>query len=249
MLFKNSRFWRRTGTTPPEPDARIPLDEAPETDRDRLQRYMTIRQISRDLTRDMMKHVPRRILMRGARDLNMVRRGTIVFDAEEDTTYLMDRCFYDLRWQGKNLVEHFVDSDDYEALTDTQKTVAQGMTTAYYSLFEIQGANPLNATIDLCDLLDDNSLTMHDQNMSRTAVRGLLLATRINSIQGIQLSTGVACPFLPEQKERLLERLKANSPARKRTPAGGRRANYSAHFYREYKRDGAVEYTTRSQRE
>ena len=226
-------------------------DESRENGHNHLERYERIRKTSRRLTSQMMQHVPKHALTRTSKELNLMHRGVIVFDSEEDTNFLMDRCFYDIQWRGKTLIEHFIDSDDYTELTEEQKAIVQGMTTAYYSLFEILRVNPSNSTMDVDDLLGDRTYRLTDLNLSRTAREGYLLATRIvKQGEGIYLMTGATCPFSGEQRQVLLDGIKPRKTLlrrgkNRRQTRKLQRSDYSAHFFKEYKRIGEIEFSTK----
>ena len=149
-------------------------------------------------------------------------------------------------WEGKNLIRHFIESDDYQQLTEEEQAIVQGMTTGYYSLFEILDVNPSKATLELKDVLGQETYTIIDVNLSLTAQEDYLLAGRIRQIEGIYMTTGVACPFHAEQKEVLLDGLKPKKTSVKKGKKTQRlrRSDYSAYFFKQYKRIGGIEFRT-----
>ena len=223
--------------------------ERPMGENSRLERYKRIRETSLELTGQMMKHIPKYVLTRAARELNLTRRGVIVFDSEAETSFLMDRCFYDIFWQGKNLIRHFIESEHYDELTEEERTIVEGMAGAYYSLFEVLNLDYAEASLELADVLGEGTYTITDVNMSESAVPGILLATRIKQTEGIWLTTGAACPFRGEQKELLLEGLRPKRAAvksgkKRRRTQELQRTDYSAHFFREYRRISDITFST-----
>lgn len=216
---------------------------------ERIEQYKKIRPIARSLTDTIMKHAPKFILVRAVSDLNMRGpKGIFIFDSEQETNYLMDRCFYDIYWENRNLIQHFIDTDDYKQLSEEVKTIVNGMTTTYYSLFEIAGINPREATVQLKDLLGDMTYTITDLSMSHTARQGNLIATRIKQIEGIYMMTGAACPFEAEHKEVLLTGLMARKTVvkkgKKRKLHGLQKTDYSAYFFKQYKRISGIKFVT-----
>jgi len=226
---------------------RITEDAVPVTGKDPLGRYMRIRAVGRNLTGPMMKHAPKFAITKTARDLNLRGpKGVLVFDEESDTPFMMDRCFYDIYWEGKNLVSHFMESEDFGPLTEEEQTIVRGMTTAYYSLFEVLDVNPSEGTIELDDLLGEGTYTIRDVNMSRSARTGYLLAARIKQIEGIYMTTGAACPFEAEQKQLLLDGLEPRkiSVGKKKKTKKVQRSDYSAYFFKKHKQIGGIEFLT-----
>ena len=215
-----------------------------------IEKYKRVREAARALTKPIMDTMPEFVLPRAARDLDMGGHGKVLmFDSEDEMAFLMDRCFYDIYWEANNLVGHFIESDAFKRLSEDEQRIAQGMTTAYYSLFEILIADPDEATLDLADLLGAKNFTISDVNLSLTAVEGNLLAMRINQIEGLFMGTGAACPFYANQKDRLLDGLKSRRPLagtgkKKNKPRKLERSDYSAYFFKQHKRMGGIGYST-----
>ena len=223
------------------------VTEVPIEKQDLLGRYMRIREVGRNLTGQMMKHAPRFVITKTAGDLNLRGpRGVLVFDDESDTPFMMDRCFFDIYWEGKNLVGHFMESDDYGQLTEEEQIIVQGMATAYYSFFEVLDINPSDSTIELDDLLGERTYTIRDVNLSRSAHIGYLLAARINQVEGIYLTTGAACPFEAKQKQILLDGLEPRkiTVGRKKKTKRLQRSDYSAYFFKKFKQIGEIKFLT-----
>ena len=212
-----------------------------------LERYKRIRKVGRNLTGQMMKHAPKFAITKTASDLNLRGpKGILVFDEESDTPFMMDRCFYDIFWDGKNLISHFIESDDYKQLTEEEQAIVQAMTTAYYSLFEITNVNPSESTLELKDLLSQETYTITDLNLSRTAHTEYLLAARIHQPEGIFMTTGAVCPFEVEQRQNLLDGLEPRkiSVGKKKKTKRLQRSDYSAYFFKQYKRIEGIKVMT-----
>ncbi len=222
-------------------------NKAQKAKNERIEKYKKIRATARNLTRNIMKYAPKFVLIKAAGDLNMRSpKGVFVFDSEEETNYLMDRCFYDIYWQDKSLIQHFIDTDEYRQLSEEEQTIVKGMRTTYYSLFEITDVNPSEATVWLKDLLGDMAYIVTDLSMSLTARKGGLLATRIKQIEGIYMLTGAGCPFEEEHKEVLLEGLKRKTmkKGKKKRHRELQKSDYSAYFFRQYKRISGIGFMT-----
>ena len=52
----------------------------------RIKEYKKIRRIGRGLTSQMFRIVPKEVLMRTAKDMNILQKGIFVFDSEEEGT-------------------------------------------------------------------------------------------------------------------------------------------------------------------
>ena len=206
-------------------------------EKDRLGRYKRIREVGRELTNQMMEHVPKFATMKAAKDLGLIGpKGILVFGSEEEAPFLMDRCFYDVQWGGKNLIDHFKESRDFQNLTQEEQAIVEGMTTAYYSLFEVLHVDPSQGILELSDLLDEGTYTITDINSSRTAQVGYLLAGRIKEVEGIYMTTGALCPFNIEHKANLLAGLEPKKIRGRKKTKKKPRSEYSAYFFRKYRR-------------
>ena len=215
---------------------------------DRIEKYKRIRSVAQQLTDRLQKHLPKFALLRAAKDLGLMGpKGILTFDVESETSFFIDRSFFDIYWEGKNLIGHFIESEDYEQLTAEEQLVVQGMTQTYYSLFENVEVNRYDATLKLVDLLGEETFTITDINMSQTALEGYLQATRITKKGDFYMTTGASCPFAPNQKEILLEGLRKRPKRvgkKRKSPQILKPSDYSAYFFRQYKRISKIRFSS-----
>lgn len=207
----------------------------------KVREYKRIRLIGRELASQMLNVIPKEVATRAAKDMNILHKGTFVFDSEEEMSFLQDRMIYDLLWDGKNAIEHFEEKRGSE-LSEAEREILEAKKAAYFSLFEVIG-NASRESLQLSDLLSDNRIELMDISLSSTASKGALLATRVIKVQDICMTSGIAYPFLPEQKDTLISGLK-----KRQTVQRGRKRrsvqrmnfsepkNYSLYFFRQYKR-------------
>ncbi len=212
----------------------------------KVQKYKKIRTIGRELNDQMFEIIPKHVLMRTAKDMNILHKGIFVLDSEEETSFIQDRMTYDVPWDGKNAVEHF-EIEKGSELSAMEKTVLEGMKKAYLSLFEVLG-NASRSSLLLSDLLSDSQIELTDISMSSTAQVGSLLAIRIIEVEDICMTSGALYPFRSEQKDILISGLKARQTARKGKKKRAVRhidfnapRNYSLYFFKQYKRISSVE--------
>jgi hypothetical protein len=215
----------------------------------RVREYKRIREIGRELASQMLDVIPKEAAARAARDMNILHKGTFVFDSEEEMGFLQDRMIYDTLWDGKNAIEHFEERRGSD-LSEAEKEVLEAKKAAYFSLFEIIG-NASRESLQLSDLLSDNQVELMDISLSSTAPEGALLATRIIKVQDICMTSGMAYPFLPQQKDVLISGLKKRQTVQRgRKRRSARRIdfsdprNYSLYFFRQYKTLSPVEIRT-----
>ena len=215
----------------------------------RAQKYRDIREAARPLNSKIIKVIPREVINRTAKDMNMLSRGILVFDSENETNYLFDRIIYDVPWDGKSAVEHFEAEDDSQ-LSAMEKEILQAMKNADFSLFEVVGSVP-DEHVQLADLLSDNQIKLTDLSMSISARKGLLLAIRILEIQDMIMSTGAGYPFQADQKDVLISGVKSQQATRRSQRRRSARSkdfsdpkNYSLYFFRQHRRSSTVKMIT-----
>ncbi|PIU55173.1 MAG: hypothetical protein COS88_05360, partial [Chloroflexi bacterium CG07_land_8_20_14_0_80_51_10] len=66
-----------------------------------LARYQQLRVTQRNLHRIFLDWLPKNALEECGRVLGIYRKGTLVFNSEDETSVLMDYCIYDYRWDGQ----------------------------------------------------------------------------------------------------------------------------------------------------
>ncbi len=201
-----------------------------------LDAYRHLRRVLSDVhNQHAIRRIPRGLLIRVARDLRMLR-GTreILLDDEDEVGFHIDRCIYDLRPDGRTIMEQL--GEDAALSPEERQVAAAAAGSQYYSLFEIVGADPERGRVELHDLLGDRDTSITDLAFSRTAddQAGAMIATRVLELDGIAMTSGVACPFLAEQRMRLLAALGPRREGKRRVTVA--RDTYSAFFFRRYKR-------------
>ncbi len=155
------------------------------------------------LNHQIMELASRDTIMRAADDLRLRKKnGVICFDSESDTHFLMDRVIHDISIDGRMVIELFRDRNKGQLTVDEQKLL-DALVDCEYSLFIVQQIDAGHG-LRLLDAFSEREIFLVDVNLSRTAVAGHLLATRVVSLDGIMFTTGCACPFpgqyLPQLK-------------------------------------------------
>ena len=157
--------------------------------------------------------MPRFLIYRAAREMGLLGQGNVLLlESEEDMGYVMDRCLYDIPWEGASLLERFIASHG-AGLGPEDAGTLESMADAYYSLFEIVAVVPENNAIELKDLFGERSCSITDVHLSHSIIPGILMATRIVGIGDLHMTTGAACPFEPDHRNALLGGLRPRRPA------------------------------------
>jgi hypothetical protein len=179
-----------------------------------------------------MEVVPTIIMTHVFMEFGKWKKGTLVCD-EEDLAPMMDRLFYDKKWNGKGVVKHYLEQKGSGDLTSQEIQFVEAMKTNIFSLFLVVETNSRTKAVLLRDILgqDMREFNLVDIGMSETMKKGALLASRIINIGEFHMTTGVAHPFNPEHEFEIFEYLKENrlwGPKMRKTARDG----YPLAFYK-----------------
>ena len=213
----------------------------------KVQRYKELREIGREFMSEIIKVIPKKVIDHAASEMNLLFKGILVLDSEEEMSYLFDRIVFDITWDGKNAIEHFEAESKYEPSEDEKKHL-DAMKEARFSLFEVVGRNP-GISVYLSDLLSgiliNNQIELTDLSMSKTFSNGILFATRIVKIEDMCMTTGASYPFLPIHKDVLISGIRKLQTIQQGKGKDSVKSkefdvsrNYSLYFYKQHRKLG-----------
>jgi hypothetical protein len=207
-----------------------------------IRRYRSLRKAGRKLSGELLKAIPKSVLVSTARELGMWEQGTLVAD-EGDIDVLSDRMIYDRRWNGRNLLEHLEADLAESTLPEDERRYFRAMKTGRFSLFKIQSTHPGSHGMlsdRLAEILTGDPgppIALVDLGLSETGVPGMLLAARVLDAGGFSMTSGVSFPFTPDNEAAIMKYLREKEPGfgKKRLDMP---EDYSLYFYRLHKRFG-----------
>lgn len=153
----------------------------------------------------LLKHVSKDMLNHAVKMLGIRMQGnTILFDSEEETSYLMNFLLFDYKVNGKNTVQTYQES--HRANTQIEKELISSMRSSYSSLFEVTSIRGF--TVGLRDLFrtTDKPIKLIDVAFSVTASPGTLIFIRLVPVGDRYMTSGVSFIFRKEIKQYLLRR-------------------------------------------
>jgi hypothetical protein len=175
------------------------------SDAERRDRYLSCRQTSRGFTNAIVKSLSRDDLRRGARDLGMFHRGTIVWANEAEVAVFSDHCIYDIRRNGQTAVERF--SAASEAPPGSQeRLMLDAMVSARYALLVVQ-RRVGSVGLAVADLFREDEAILCDVSFAATVPRGAILATRVvhPASEDFCMTSGAALPVSPDDVMNIAE--------------------------------------------
>lgn len=169
------------------------------SDAERRDRYLSCRQTSRGFNDAIVKSLSRDDMQRGARDLGMFHRNTIVWANEAEVAVFSDHCIYDIRRQGQTAVERFAAASE-SAPGSQERLMLDAMVSARYALLQVQ--RPVGSVgLAVADLFREEEVgILCDVSFAATVPRGAILATRVlfPESEDFCMTSGAALPVSPD---------------------------------------------------
>jgi hypothetical protein len=159
-----------------------------------LPTYRRIQQVGLQLNHKLLKTLSKEIIETAGQRLGMFQNGTLIFDSEDEMSVLMDYAIYNVRIDGQNAVERYLDESPPPPDSD-EMAILKGQLEAYYSLFQIvELERGVGATVR--DRLRRDSGFIADVGLSGSARRDDVIATRVIPLDeaGFLMTAGAALP-------------------------------------------------------
>jgi hypothetical protein len=168
------------------------------THADALPTYRRIRQVGVSLNHKLVKTLGRATMETAGKRLGIFRNGTLVFESEDETSVLMDYAIYNVRIDGQNAVQRYLDESPPRPDSD-EMAILKAMLEAYYSLFQVVDLERGVGTT-VRDLLRRDVGFIADIGLSSSAAKDYVFATRVIPLeeQGFLMTAGAALPVTPE---------------------------------------------------
>ena len=140
--------------------------------------------------------------------LGITEGKTVMLDSEEELNFVMDFSIFEYQVEGKNFVQRYQE-DETAKKTEIEMEILTAQSLSYTSFFKITETDPVNATVTLSDLLNNNQdVQIININLSQTAYPGLLIFTRIEPFADFQASSGMFALFSEVSERSLLKKMK-----------------------------------------
>lgn len=182
-----------------------------------VERYRSLRAISRELHEAILRTVPGEAFEHIANALGILRDGMIVLDSEDVSAVISDACLYDWYEDGKNLVERYTEA--HPAAPDTGRAlVMRAFLDAKYRILAINSTAP-GAGLHCRDVLTKEDLFLMDVALSQTSPK-VVLAARTLPLGGYWMTTGAPLPFnVAADVESAMDQILATAPEFEDSPS------------------------------
>lgn len=167
-----------------------------------VNRYKEFRKIARDLSSTLLEQISKEAMEECARKLGM-KRDTLVFRDMDETSVLMDYCIYGYCENGSNAIYRYI--AEFPPEPDSNECVVlEAMSESFYTLVRVEDVlEGVGARAD--DLLNNRTYLIIDTGLGATAVKGLVIATRILPFRDFTMTFGAPLPVDAETFSEILE--------------------------------------------
>jgi SEC-C motif len=210
-----------------------------------LSRYKHFRQIGMGVMGAITRSLPKDLILQAAKDLRLLdKKGRIVCDTEDETSFIMDRAIHDIPWPEQRFIEIYHQNEAAKLSVD-QQAYLKAHIQPVFSLYEVLKVSRGRGAW-LVNLFSPEEFFLMDTGLGTTAEKGCLLASRVIRLDGICFTSGVTMPFGPEHKKRLTSHFASLAEDKEGTGSWERlMQRHAPYFFIEFKKTGVdVEFTT-----
>ena len=171
-----------------------------------LRKYQRLRKIGTPLMTEIaLMELPKALIRKAAEDFRMMGKDqrTIVMEHEGESVFIMDRIIHDLPCPVKRWIEVICD-EHLAKYSPEQQEYLKAHRDPVFSLYEVTGVRN-GKGVALRDAFNGKDLFLIDRGFGTTASAGLLLATRVITLEGLHFTAGVAWPFSGDAKSELVQ--------------------------------------------
>ena len=170
-------------------NARTPEEEA------QLDQYKHFRQLGRTYNLELVKHLPPPALPESGKKLGLYKAGTLIINQDDEIAVAYDYSLHHYRRIGKNTIERVMETSPPAADSD-EMIYLRAMAGSRFSLFRVEDILPHRGA-RLKDLVTDEALDLMDIGLSSAGIPGIIVAGRLLSFDGFNMSSGTLIP-VPE---------------------------------------------------
>jgi hypothetical protein len=160
--------------------------------------YRRLRQVGLKLNHTLVATLDKEVVNDGGRRLGILKNDTLVLDTEDELAVLMDFCIHDIRIDGRNAVERYIERSGPPVGSDEDAVLAT-MLTRRYSLMQVIDTEP-DVGVTARDIWRDDMFFVADIGLGSTARPGSVFATRLFFVEnhGFYLTGGAGLPVVGE---------------------------------------------------
>jgi hypothetical protein len=175
-----------------------------------IRRYRELRKALSRLQNAAVATVPKDVLLASGKKLGFLEGSSLVFSTEDESSVLMDYCIYDARLAGMSIIDRYCRDHPPPAGTDEEQLLGP-IQAVRYTVLSVREAVP-GKGVETWDEFRQEAAFLTDEGLSRTASRGILIATRLARTPEYTMTTGAALPLPAADLPLLWRRISAAFP-------------------------------------
>ena len=140
------------------------------------ERYKRLRSVGKNLNAKLVRRLQKRDLHRCGKDLGLLRKGTLVFEHEDELSVLMDYCIHNPTGK-KSCVDLYIEQASLEPVSD-EMMMLKALRDSFFSIIHVNGTE--NGYLCYAkDILRQRDIVLMDVGLGSTAQQGTLVAARL----------------------------------------------------------------------
>jgi hypothetical protein len=169
--------------------------------------YRRLRQVGVKLNHKLVKTLSAEAFRQGASALDILKGEKFVFDSEDESAVLMDFCIHNVRIDGLNAVQRYLDDSPPEADSD-EMLLLTAMLGSFYSLVQVVEAEH-GVGVTVVDALCGDTFFVADIGLGTSGQAGSLFATRLFGLEdeGFHMTGGAGLPVTTPALEKIRKAL------------------------------------------
>jgi hypothetical protein len=168
-----------------------------ENDNDDYVRYKRLRAVSKELNSKLTQRLHKKELYRGAKDLGLLRKKTLVFNSVDHASVLMDYCIHNPSGK-KSCIDLYIEQSSLEQVSD-EMMMLKALRESFFSIIQVHRTE--NGY--LCyvgDVLRDQDIVLADVGLGSSSAPGILVAARLMKIPGSNYFMTTGAPMQIQDK-------------------------------------------------
>lgn len=174
-----------------------------------IEQYKNYRETTKILiNKKVIKNLSQNAFTNAARILGLVQgEKTLVFESENEMSYLMDFTINEYKEEGKTAIEQYKSAIGWE--NEAEKEILEAACSSYTSLFKIESISKENHTLTINDILYfKGKIELIDIGFSQSAKPGFLIFTRILPFKNFNMTSGISFIFPPKSQDSIIKKYK-----------------------------------------
>ena len=168
-----------------------------ENDNDDYVRYKRLRAVSKELNSKLTQCLHKKELYRGAKDLGLLRKKTLVFNSLDHASVLMDYCIHNPSGK-KSCIDLYIEQSSLEQVSD-EMMMLKALRESFFSIIQVHRTEK-GYLCYVGDVLRDQDIVLADVGLGSSSAPGILVAARLMKIPGSNYFMTTGAPMQIQDK-------------------------------------------------